>query len=187
MLKQTKMLMIGGATRNVGKTTFSCSLIKEFSKNNIIIGLKIKTLYKDDSFFHGKDRNPLKGDYRIIEEFEENGVEDTMRMLKAGAKQVFRIKVKSEHIGPAFDDFLQRIPDNSFILCESNSLRKVVEPGLFIMIKHKNSDEIKPSAKELEPLADRIVFTDGENHGFNMKDLVVTDEKWVLKFDKILK
>jgi hypothetical protein len=181
MIKQAKMLMIGGATRNVGKTTFSCAVIEKSSRNHLIIGLKIKTIYKGDNFFHGKDQNPLKGNYRIIEELDNSGSEDTMRMLKAGAKQVFRIKVKSEFIKEAFYDFFRQIPENSFILCESNSLRKVVKPGLFLMIKHKNSNEIKPSAKELEPFADKIIFTDGEKHDFNLKNIEIKNEQWMLK------
>ncbi|RLD68188.1 MAG: hypothetical protein DRI95_03630 [Bacteroidetes bacterium] len=181
MIKQAKILLIGGATRNVGKTNFSCAVIKEFSKVHSIIGLKIKTLYQGDSFFHGKDHNPLIGNYRIIEEFDNSGDEDTMRMLKAGAKQVFRIKVKSEFIKKAFDDFLQQIPDGSFILCESNSLRKVIKPDVFLMIKHKNSNEIKPSAKELEPLADKIILTDGVKHDFDIDNIGIENRKWVLK------
>lgn len=181
MVKQSKILLIGGATRNVGKTNFSCAVIEEFSKIYSIIGLKIKTLYEGDNFFHGKDRNPLKGDYRIIEEFDNSGDEDTMRMLKAGAKQVYRIKVKSEFIENAFDNFLQQIPEGSFILCESNSLRKVIKPDVFLLIKHKNSNEIKPSAKELEPLADKIILTDGEKHDFNIENIGIENGKWLLK------
>lgn len=181
MLEQAKLLLIGGATRNVGKTTFSCAVIKEFSKTHSIIALKIKTLYEGDDFFHGKDRNPLTGNYRIIEEFDNRGSEDTMRMLKAGAKQVFRIKVKSEFIKNAFDELFQQIPENSFILCESNSLRNVLEPALFLMIKHKESNVIKPSAKKLEPLADKIIFTDGEKHDFNIDRITIENGQWMLK------
>lgn len=181
MIKNKQILLIGGATRNVGKTTFSCAVIEEFSKTHSIIALKIKTLYEGDNFFHGKDRNPLKGDYRIIEALDNNGDEDTMRMLKAGAKQVFRMKVKSDFIKTAFDDFFGQIPDNRFILCESNSLRKVIEPDLFLMIKHKNSNEIKPSAKELEHLADKIIFTDGVKHDFDINNIIIENEQWMLR------
>ncbi len=181
MIKLAKLLLIGGATRNVGKTTFSCAVIDKMSKTHTVIGLKIKTLYEGDDFFHGKDRNPLTGNYRIIEEFDQSGNEDTMRMLKSGAKQVFRIKVKSEFIKEAFEELYQQIPKNSFILCESNSLRKVLEPALFLMIKHKNSNEIKPSAKELEPLADKIIFTDGKKHDFDINNIMIENGQWSLK------
>ena len=181
MIKQKKIILIGGATRNVGKTTFSCAVIDNLSKKHHIIGLKIKTLYRGDDVFHGKDHNPLSGNYRIIEEFEQNGKEDTMRMLKAGAKQVFRIKAKNEYLSEAFDDFFRQIPKNSFILCESNSLRKIVKPSVFLMIKHKYSIEIKPSAKELEHLADKIIFTNGEKHDFDIKDIIIENGQWSLK------
>lgn len=181
MIKQAKILLIGGATRNVGKTNFSCSVIEKFSKVHSIIGLKIKTLYDGDNFFHGKDHNPLTGNYRIIEEFDNRGDEDTMRMLKAGAERVFRMKVKSEFISEAFDDFLQQIPEGSFILCESNSLRKVIKPDVFLLIKHKNSNEIKQSAKELEPLANKIIFSDGEKHDFDINKIMIENEQWCFK------
>lgn len=181
MITQKKIILIGGATRNVGKTTFSCAVINHLSEKHHIIGLKIKTLYRGDDFFHGKDHNPLSGNYRIIEEFEQNGKEDTMLMLKAGAKQVFRIKAKSEYLNNAFDEFFKQIPINSFILCESNSLRKTVEPSVFLMIKYKYSTEMKPSAKELEHLADKIVFTDGKKHDFDMKNIIIENGQWSLK------
>jgi hypothetical protein len=49
------------------------------------------------------------------------------------------------------------------------------------MIKHKYSSEIKPSAKELEHLADKIVFTDGKKHNFDMKNITIENGGWNLK------
>lgn len=184
MIRQNKIIIIGGATRNVGKTTFSCALIESLAAKHHIIALKIKTLYQGDDFFHGHDHNPLKGNYRIIEELEQNGKEDTERMLKAGARQVFRIKAKNEYLEDAFKVFSRQIPENSFVLCESNSLRKIIKPSVFLMIKHRNSDEMKPSAKELEPLADKIIFTDGMNHYFDINNIKIENEKWTLKRQK---
>jgi len=181
MIKQNKILLIGGATRNVGKTTFTCSIIKNMSKQHNIIGLKIKTIYEDDNFFHGKDRNPLKGNYIIIEEHDKTGNEDSMKMLKAGAKKVFRIKAKNNYLKDAFNEFLKQISNNNFIICESNSLRSVVEPTIFLMIKHKNKNDIKPSAKKLEHLANKIIFTDKKKHDFNYKNINIKNDKWVIR------
>jgi len=175
-----KILLIGGATRNVGKTTFTCSVIKNISSKHEIIGLKIKTIYEGDDFFHGKDRNPLKGNFRIIEEFDNKGNEDSMKMLKAGAKKVFRIKAKNEYLKDAFNEFMQQIPKNSYIICESNSLRNILKPVLFLMIKYKKSDEIKPSARKLEHLTDKIIFTDGKNHNFDYGNIEIKNKQWVL-------
>ena len=181
MKRFPKMLLIGGATRNVGKTHFSTSVIRRFSNHYPIIGLKVKSIYPNDTFFHGKDRSPLKGNYRITEETKTNSGEDTARMLLAGAQQVFKLKVKAEFIEEALADLFSRIPTDVFFVCESNSLRFALEPDLFLMIKHQSSDQMKPSAKKLEPLADKIILTNGEQHDYTATDIEIKDGVWLIK------
>ena len=176
------LLLIGGASRNVGKTTFSCNLIRHFSEKQLnIIALKIKTVYKNDSFFHGKDNFPDGSDYNIIEETDKNSSEDSSKMLKNGARQVFRIRTKNDFIEAAFLELLKKIGSNSIIVSESNSLRQYFKPGIFLMIKHLHSSEIKPSAKRLEKHADRIIFSDGKNFDFAPENLEFIGGEWKLK------
>ncbi len=177
--------MVGGTSRNVGKTSFTCKIIKKFSVDYKLIGLKIKTIYTGDNFFHGKERTPLKinEEYRITEEKSVEGNEDTSRMLKAGADRVFRIKVKNEYIEKAFEKLISEIGKECFFVCESNSLRTAVKPDLFLMIKNKNSTEMKPSAKKLEKFADKIIFTNGKEHNFDIDNIKIEKNTWSLKFD----
>lgn len=174
------LLIIGGASRNVGKTTFTCKVIRRFASDYPIIGLKIKTVYDGDSFFHGKDNNPLTSEFRLIEEFSKESDEDTGKMLKAGAKRVFKLKVKSESIHKAFNELKNQLLENILIICESNSLRKVIEPDLFLLIKPENGENMKSSAKEVEELADKIIFTDGKIHNFHENRINIDNNKWVL-------
>ncbi len=177
------LLLIGGATRNVGKTTLVSKIIKKFSLKYDIISLKIKTIYKGDNFFHGNDKNPLKEEenYRIFEELNKAGDEDTSKMLKSGAKKVYKIKTYSENIMEAFEQVLRKIEDKSILLCESNSLKSVIEPDLFLIIKNKNSKDIKPSAFELQKYADEIIYTDGKNHDFDIDCLIIENGRWKLQ------
>ncbi len=176
------MIMIGGATRNVGKTSLTGKILKKLSAENYIIGLKIKTLYTGDHFFHGKDRHPLADNekYRIIEEFDNTTAEDTAKMLLAGAKRVFRIKVKSEFIADAIQELNAKIQETPLFICESNSLRTVVKPGVFLMIKHQDGRAMKPSAKRLQQFADRIILTDGKKHDFDIASIAITKNTWKL-------
>ena len=178
MKRVTKMLLIGGATRNVGKTHFSTSVIRLFSEKYPIIGLKVKSIYPNDTFFHGKDRMPLEGNYRITEETEMNSGEDTGRMFKAGAQRVFKIKVKADFIDEALNELFSMVEEDVFFVCESNSLRFVVEPDLFLMIKHAKSDEMKPSAQKLEPFADKIILTNGISHDLTAERLSIVNDRW---------
>ncbi len=173
------LLLIGGATRNVGKTSFTTTIIRQFASQHAIVGLKIKTLYEGDSFFHGKDRNPLDGDYRITEETDTKSTEDTSRMLAAGAQRVFKIKTKATHLAEAFAQLQREIQHDGLWICESNSLREAVIPDLFLLIKHQQLSDMKPSAKRLQRLADQIVWTDGERHLFNFDSLKVENGCWI--------
>jgi len=174
-------MLVGGSSRNVGKTTFVCKLIEKFSKERKIVGLKIKTIYEGDQFFHGTDRTPLESDFRLVEELDKDSVEDTGKMLRAGAQRTFKLKVKSHSLIEAFDYFKNQLNGQCLIICESNSLRKVVKPAIYLLIKHENEQNMKPSAKELEKFADKIIYTTGENHDFCLEELKIESEGWSFK------
>ncbi len=180
MNKYKGLLLIGGASRNVGKTTLTCKIINHFSKNHSIVALKIKTIYEGDQFFHGKERNPLNENYKLSEDFDQIGNEDTSKMLKAGAIRAFKLKTKSLFLEQAFDDFTKQIGNNFLIVCESNSLRKILEPDIYLLIKPTDGLHMKPSALELEKFADKIILTDGEQHSFNIHELEIIKNKWIL-------
>lgn len=178
-----KLLIIGGASRNVGKTALASRIINKFSNEVSIIALKIKTIRKGDNFFHGKDINPLKENepYRITEE-TYTGNEDTQRMLTAGANRIFKIKVRQEYLSESFNYFKTKLNSDDFIICESNSLRYVVKPALFLFIKPSYFDEMKPSAIDLVKFADVIIPTDGKKHNFTVSRLKIDyiEKMWFL-------
>lgn len=178
---EKSLILIGGSSRNVGKTTFVVRLIEKFAKEYTVVGLKIKTIYEGDDYFHGKNRNPLDSDYRLIEEFDHASNEDTAKMLRAGAKRAFKLKVKSEAILHAYVNLKELLTETCLIVCESNSLRKVVKPAVYLLIKHRDDEKMKPSAKELEKYADKIIYTNGEQHDFNLSEILIKNDKWFLE------
>jgi hypothetical protein len=181
-LVENNLLLIGGSSRNVGKTAFVVKLIEKFASNYPIVGLKIKTVYEGDDFFHGKDRTPLDSDFRLIEEFDGGSDEDTSKMLRAGAKRAFRLKVKSDAILKAFNSFKDLLNEPCLIVCESNSLRKVSKPSVYLLIKQKSGGNMKPSSKELEKFADKIIYTNGVNHDFDLNNVLITEgSTWEIK------
>jgi len=177
MLESPKILLVGGVYRNVGKTHLTCRLIKKFSKKHEIIGLKIKPVYPNDSNFHGRD-NAWEGDYCIIRESEPKGESDTASMFKAGAKCTYRIKSRVEHLKKAIDDFLKIVEKDRLIICESNSLRLVLKPSLYLMIQADGNNRIKPSALKLMKYVDVFVNSDGENHDIDIDKVLFDGEKW---------
>jgi Ni2+-binding GTPase involved in maturation of urease and hydrogenase len=160
-----QMILIGSSGRNSGKTTLAAQLINQLENKSSIIGLKITTIeQKNGKCPRGGDGcgtcSNLKGNFELLEETNKNSKKDTSILLKAGAEKVYWLKCLKTDIGSAINNFMSRIPENTLIICESNSLRNVVNPGIFIMINNTNNNIIKKSASEVIDKADIIIEND---------------------------
>jgi hypothetical protein len=155
MQRVANLILIGGSGRNVGKTTFACLLIGELSKKNKVIAIKISNIKPDDNSFHGFHEKSIEGNYEIFEEIGL-GDKDSQRMLAAGASRSFFVRTTDNFGEEAFGSLIKQIDENSLLVCESNSLRKFVEPRAFVMVGNKK-DSNKYSAKANFEKADFIV------------------------------
>ncbi|OEG23057.1 hypothetical protein BCR24_13765 [Enterococcus ureilyticus] len=156
------LIQIGSTGRNSGKTTLAKKLIAENYQRFSIYGLKIITI-------SGRRGQCQRGEvgcgictsieegYELIEETNRIGTKDTMQLLKAGCKKVYLLKVFHDHLLEGFLTFLQVVPRDTVIVCESNSLREVVKPGIFVMMANQKS--IKKTAANVIQYADLILNT----------------------------
>jgi len=185
MIKLDKMLMIGSAGSNVGKTELACALLNKFSKNYNIVGIKVTTIKdKDGQCPRGGEGcgvcSSLEGNFCITEETNKSSGKDTSRLLAAGANRVFWIRVLKEHLVEGITALLDIIGPDAVSICESNSLRQVVEPGLFLMARKNDSNAWKSSAVDVIKYADRIVVSDGSSFDLAPDRIKLADGKWTL-------
>ncbi len=186
MLKLDGMLMIGSAGRKTGKTELACALIRKFSKDRDIAGIKVTTIAERDGQCPRGGQgcgvcSSLDGDFCITEETDSNSEKDTARLLAAGAKRVFWLRVMKTHL----EEGLAALPDiigaDAVSICESNSLRLVVEPGLFLIVKGQEQEVWKSSARQTRKYADRIVLSDGSGFDFDIDRIKLVNGKWVIQ------
>ena len=102
-------------------------------------------------------------------------------MLKAGAKQVYLLLVDRNSLEKGINAVLRIIPDNAWIVIESNSIRKVIEPGLFIVIKNLMNHSVKNSCAEVIEFADKIIEFNNMNWDFNPDSVLIQNESWMIK------
>ena len=173
--------MIGATGRNSGKTELAVQLIEKFSATQTIIGLKVSTYYKGDFQFHGKNEIPLLGNFTITKDTDISTDKNTARMLTANAKEVYWMRTKIEYIDEAFNEFTKLIGENVYIICESNSLRKAVNPGLFLIIINNVSTEIKTTAADVIDFADKKIEFSGTSFlNFSLDEICIRNQKWAL-------
>ena len=185
MFKLDGMLMIGSATSNVGKTELACALLRRSSKNCGVIGIKVTTIKdKDGQCPRGGEGcgvcSSLEGVYSITEELDSSSEKDTARLLAAGASRVFWLRVREERLLEGITALLDVVGHDAVSICESNSLRQVVEPGLFLMVGSRNSKTWKSSAVGVKKYADRIVISDGNSFDFDPNRIKLIKGKWII-------
>ena len=173
--------MIGATARQSGKTELASIIINKFCRRGKITGIKVTTVHKGDASFHKSMSLPLNKNFIIEKSTVHEKNKSTDRMLAAGAIETYWVHSKAEFMNDAMQELLPMIDKNSFIVCESNSLRKFVEPDVFIMIKNLNSN-IKNSVSDILEFADFTVnFNGNEFINFDLNILKIENGKWIIK------
>ena len=192
MIRLDGMLMIGSAETSAGKTELACALIKKFSRDRDIVGIKVTTIKAKDGRCPRGGRgcgvcSSLDGDFAITEETASScdGVadKDTRRLLAAGARRGFWLRaMKAQLLGGA-TALLDIIGPGAVSVCESNSLRQVVEPGLFLMVKAGSSKKWKGSAEDVKKYADKIVVSGDGSFDLDIGRIRLVGGKWTMMED----
>ena len=156
------MLLVGSTARNTGKTTFCAEFIRKWHGRFDIVGVKITTIHNENRQCHHGDNGcgactSFDGDCEVIEELCTSGNKDTSGLLQAGAAKVYWVKAKKRGLGEAAGRFMAVVPNNAIVVCESNSLSKIVTPGVTVVTHRSGVDEIKPSSEPMLKKADFIV------------------------------
>ena len=185
VLKLDRMLMVGSTGANVGKTELACRIIKKFAGDTELVGIKVTTIKEKDGHCPRGGQGcgvcaSLEGDFDVIQETDETSDKDTARLLRAGAAKVFWLRSMKGSLAKGFAALLDVVGPDSTLVCESNSLRRVVEPGLFIMVKSREQGTVKESAQQVMDYADEVVNFGDE---FDIDGLVLIDGKWRLMND----
>lgn len=186
MFFKPNFIIIGSTGRNTGKTEFACRLINSWSGKSEVIGLKVTTINKNEGKCpRGGDGcgvcSSLVGDYEIIEETALDGNKDTSRMLISGAEKVFWLKVTSTALDKGIDALLNLIPEDVAVVCESNGVRNVLEPGVFLVIKNLKDKTIKPNCARVIRYASKIVEFDNLSWNFPPDRVILKNNTWTVR------
>ncbi len=147
------MLLIGSFHRNAGKTTMSSDIISRCCDKVSIIAVKTTIIRNNNSslepcgFLLTEETDPLSG-------------KDTARMKQAGASRVLWLRARENAMLAGMNEVVKLLPIGAALLCEGNTIRHVVRPDVFIMVRSQTTSEHKPSALNVCAKADLIVETE---------------------------
>ena len=102
-------------------------------------------------------------------------------MMRAGAYKAFLLLVNRNSLELGVEAILSMLLPNDFLIIESNSIRKVIEPGLFIVIKDSANNYIKQSCAEVIQLADKIIEFNDLNWDFHPDKVSIQKGSWKIQ------
>jgi len=154
-----KLVMVGGHSRNVGKTSVVAGIIAGLPE----LGW---TAAKITQFGHGVCSvngkvcgcSVSEHQFSITEERQHATGTDTSRFLDAGARRSLWIRTKQGELASALPAFTQKIEADEYVIVESNSLRRFMEPELYIQVLELANPDFKVSAQQFFDLSDAYIL-----------------------------
>jgi hypothetical protein len=158
-----KLVVVGGHSRNIGKTAVAASIIRATSD----LGW---TAFKLTQYGHGlcsggtepcgcAPRGPSP--VAITREESRAGRSDTSRFLAAGALESYWVRTPQGRLAEAMPEIRRLLAGKPFVLMESNSVLRLLRPDLYLVVLDPATADFKPTAREQLDRADAFVLPEG--------------------------
>ncbi len=155
------ILVIGGHSRNVGKTSAVAGLIAALPEFRW-------TAVKITQYGHGIcsadgtacDCATDDHSWAITEEKDRSGESDSSRFLVAGAARALWVRTQQGRLAEAMPAFRARIAGSTNVIIESNSVLKFLRPDLYLTVLNPATPDFKISAQQFLDRADAVILHD---------------------------
>ena len=153
------LVVIGGHSRNVGKTSVVAGLISALPELQWT-AVKITQYGHGICSANGEACDCATGDHSwaITEERDRSGESDTSRFLVAGAVRVFWARTEQGRLAEAMPALRQRLENAHNVIIESNSVLKFLRPELYLSVLDPHTADFKNSAREFLDRADAVIL-----------------------------
>ncbi|MGH9469825.1 MAG: hypothetical protein ACRD1N_05715 [Terriglobia bacterium] len=153
-----KAIVVGGHTRNIGKTSVAAGLIRAFPSLEW-------TAVKITQYGHGVcsrngrrcDCAPGEHSFALSEEKNPAGRSDTSRFLAAGARRSLWLRVRQGELAQAFPALEAAVRQEAYVLFESNSILDFLNPLLYLVVLDGSKPDFKRSARRFLGRADALI------------------------------
>jgi hypothetical protein len=158
------MVVVGGHTRNIGKTSVVAGLIASLPEMHW-------TAFKITQFGHGMcsangepcDCETAEHTIAVSEErIGGDATTDSGRYLAAGAVRSFWVRTRTGDLAEAMPRIRKEIAQAENVVIESNSILRFLRPDLYLSLLDPATADFKDSAKYFLDRADAVLVAEGE-------------------------
>jgi hypothetical protein len=153
------IIVIGGHSRSVGKTSVVAGLISALPEFQW-------TAVKITQYGHGIcsangeacDCATADHSWAISEERDRSGDSDTSRFLVAGAVHAWWARTEQGRLAEAMPALRRRLEGSANVIIESNSVLKFLRPDLYLTVLDPGTADFKNSAREFLDRAHAVIL-----------------------------
>jgi hypothetical protein len=162
------IVVIGGHSRSVGKTSVMAGLIsalREFEWTAV----KITQYGHGVCSANGAPCDCATGDHSwaISEEKDRSGESDTSRFLVAGAARALWVRTEQGRLAEAMPSLRKRLEAAGNVIVESNSVLKFMRPDLYVTVLDPSTEDFKNSAREFLDRAGAVILHEAAGPAWN--------------------
>jgi hypothetical protein len=153
------IVIIGGHTRSVGKTSVVAGLIAAL-RDQHWTALKITQYGHGVCSANGEACDCATGDHSwaVTEERDRSGESDSSRFLVSGADHSWWIRTEQGRLAEAMPRVRQILASTENAIIESNSVLRFLKPDLYLTVLDPATADFKSSAQEFLDRADAVLL-----------------------------
>ncbi|MFZ0797325.1 MAG: hypothetical protein WAM98_06010 [Terriglobales bacterium] len=158
------ILVIGGHTRSVGKTSVVADLISALPTFHWT-ALKLTQYGHGICSANGEACDCATADHSwaVSEEKDRSGESDTSRFLVAGADHSWWVRTQQGHLAEAMPRIRKILAATQNAIIESNSILRFLKPDLYLTVLDPQNADFKASAQTFLDRADAVLLHSAEN------------------------
>jgi hypothetical protein len=152
------IIVIGGHSRSVGKTSVVAGLIAALPTYHWT-AMKITQYGHGICSQNGESCHCATDDHSwaISDEQDRSGESDTSRFLVAGAQRAWWVRTEQGRLAEAMPTVRQKLAEAKNAILESNSVLRFVRPDLYLTVLDPATIDFKKSAQEFLDQADAVI------------------------------
>jgi hypothetical protein len=153
------ILVIGGHSRSVGKTSVVAGLISALPAFRWT-ALKITQYGHGVCSANGEACDCATADhsFAVSEEKDRSGDSDTSRFLVAGADHSWWVRTQQGHLAEAMQRIRKILGSTQNVIIESNSIMRFIKPDLYLTVLDPSTADFKTSAQTFLDRADAVLL-----------------------------
>jgi hypothetical protein len=157
------VVVVGGHSRNIGKTSAVASLITRLRHRNWL-AMKITQFGHGFCTANGEPCDCQTDEHTVAFSFERpelpgyDAATDTARFLSAGAVKSLWVRTRIGNLAPAMPRIRKEIASAENVIIESNSIMGFFKPDLYLSVLDHGTADFKESARLFLDRADALLL-----------------------------